>query len=39
LESRFSLLNQNLESRIVFKLGALMAVLLGLGVTMLKLLG
>ena len=39
LESRFSLLNQNLESRIVFKLGALMVVLFGLASTLQRLAG
>lgn len=39
LESRFSLMNQNLESRIVFKLGALMVVLFGLASTLQRLAG
>ena len=39
LESRVSLMNQNLESRIVFKLGVLMVVLLGLAGTLQRLVG
>ena len=37
LESRVTLMNQNLESRIVFKLGSLMVVLIGLVSTLLAL--
>lgn len=36
LEGRSTLRLQNMESRIVFKLGALMAVLLGLSIALLK---
>jgi len=39
LESRFALMAQNLESRIVIKLGALMVVLFSVAGTALKLLG
>jgi hypothetical protein len=39
LDSRFTLMNQSLESRLVFKLGALMVVLFGLAGTALKVLG
>lgn len=39
LESRMSLAFQNFETRLVVKLGTLMAVLLGLAVTVLKLQG
>jgi hypothetical protein len=39
LETRVALMNQNVESRIVFKLGALMVVLFGLAGTMLKVMG
>jgi len=39
LESRFTLMFQKVESRVVFKLGALMVVLFGLAGTLLKLLG
>ena len=39
LESRISLAFQNFERRLVLKLGTLMAVLLGLAVTVLKLQG
>ena len=39
LESRLGLMIQNVETRIVFKLGALMVVLFGLAGTALKLLG
>ena len=39
LESRFSLKIQNLESRLVFKLGALMILLFGLASTLQSLSG
>lgn len=39
LEGRFSSMGQSFESRLVFKLGALMVVLFGLAVAVFELLG